>query len=226
MKRLFVFVMLIALALSACAPKAAATESGPLLIVTDGATQKTYSVDAMKALGAVQVTAKDVTYVGVKLSDLIKDAGFDPASLAAVKATASDGFSANYEAAQFNAEDTLVAYATSTGALTAEEGTFRMVLPAGGRQVQCAHADHPHGHQVMLTTGHPLQTAALKPRIGSLGHLTVFAWALGMALLPARERGIPIRAPGAGSAGCALSLCPAATLQAALAARIGRSLPY
>ncbi len=43
----------------------------------------------------------------------------------------------------------------------------------------------------MVTTGHPLPRAALKPRIGSLGHFIVFAWALGMALLPARERGIP-----------------------------------
>ncbi len=132
MKRLFVFVMLFALALSACAPQAAPAQAGPVLTVTDGTTQKTYSAEAMQALGAVQVTAKDVTYVGVKLSDLIKDAGFDPASLAAVKATASDGFSANYEAAQFNAEDTIVAYATSAGALTEEDGTFRMVLPAEG----------------------------------------------------------------------------------------------
>lgn len=44
----------------------------------------------------------------------------------------------------------------------------------------------------MISTGHPTSRAFQRPLIGSLGHLTVFAWALGMALLPAGERGIPV----------------------------------
>ena len=44
----------------------------------------------------------------------------------------------------------------------------------------------------MLSTGHPISPAAHKPLIGSLGHFVLFAWALGMALLPAQERGIPV----------------------------------
>ena len=43
----------------------------------------------------------------------------------------------------------------------------------------------------MLSTGHPISPAAHKPLIGSPGHFVLFAWALGMALLPAQERGIP-----------------------------------
>jgi hypothetical protein len=46
-----------------------------------------------------------------------------------VKATAVDGFSANYEPALFNKEDTLVAYARADGPLAEDEGPFRMVLP-------------------------------------------------------------------------------------------------
>jgi len=43
----------------------------------------------------------------------------------------------------------------------------------------------------MLSAGHSLVQAARKPLIGSLGHLVVFVWALGMALVPSGVRGIP-----------------------------------
>jgi len=43
----------------------------------------------------------------------------------------------------------------------------------------------------MISTGHPLPQAVNKPSIGSLGHLVVFAWVLGMALLPSGMNGIP-----------------------------------
>lgn len=132
MNRLFWMVLLFTLVLSACAPQAAPAEAAPVLTVTDGTNQKTFTVEDIKAMGTVEVAAKDVNYVGVRLSDLLTAAGFDPTSMAAVKATAADGFSANYEPAQANAGDTLVAIATSTGSLTAEDGDFRMVLPNEG----------------------------------------------------------------------------------------------
>ncbi len=66
------------------------------------------------------------------LKSLLQDAGFDPAKLSAVKAVASDGFTANYDVSQFNADTTLVAYARADGPLTSDEGTFRMVLPDQG----------------------------------------------------------------------------------------------
>jgi energy-coupling factor transporter transmembrane protein EcfT len=44
----------------------------------------------------------------------------------------------------------------------------------------------------MSSLSHPsFHAAQAKPLTGSLGHLAIFAWALGMALLPAGGRGIP-----------------------------------
>jgi hypothetical protein len=127
---LFVFLAIV-LVLAACAPKTPAP-SGSTLKVTDGTIVKTYTVDDLKALGAVQASDKGVAYVGVQLKVLLQDAGIDPAKLSAVKAVASDGFSANYDPTQFLADNTLVAYAQADGPLTAADGTFRMVLPDQG----------------------------------------------------------------------------------------------
>ena len=105
------------------------TEEGNVLIVTDGNSEQSYDVEDLKALGAEQATFREVTYTGVPLQLLLEDAGFDPDSLSAVKATAADGFSANYDPALVNRLDTLVAYAREDGPLAEDEGTFRMVLP-------------------------------------------------------------------------------------------------
>ncbi len=131
MKRIFFLILVVALTLSACAPKAT-TSSGSSLKVTDGTITKTYSVDDLKALGSVQAADKGVTYVGVPLKALLQDAGIDPTKISAVKAVASDGFAANYDNSQFLADNTLVAYAQAGGPLTADEGTFRMVVPDQG----------------------------------------------------------------------------------------------
>ena len=130
MKRFLLFAFALVLSLAACAPKAEAP-AGDVLKVTDGTVTKTCTVDDLKALGATQATFKGVTYVGVTLTDLLADAGIDPTSLTAVKAVASDGFSANYDASFYAAEDTIIAYATVDGAMTADDGVFRMVLPNG-----------------------------------------------------------------------------------------------
>jgi DMSO/TMAO reductase YedYZ molybdopterin-dependent catalytic subunit len=131
MKHICLTVFVLALVLTACAPKPAAS-TGASLKVTDGVTVKTYSADDLKAMGAVQATDKGVAYVGVPLKDLLQEAGIDPAALSAVKAVASDGFTVNYDPSQFLADDTLVAYARADGPLTSDEGTFRMVLPDQG----------------------------------------------------------------------------------------------
>ena len=99
------------------------------LTVSDGTNQKSYDVEALKAIGAEQATFREVVYTGVPLRLLLEDAGFDPTTLSAVKATAADGFSANYDPDLVNRPDTLVAYAQSDGPLTGEDGTLRMVLP-------------------------------------------------------------------------------------------------
>jgi hypothetical protein len=131
MKRIIFPLLALALILSACSPRQTSS-SGDILKVIDGNNEKTYSADDLKALGETQAIDKGVTYIGVPLKVLLQDAGIDPVSLSAVKAVASDGFSANYDPSQFLADDTLVAYARDDGDLSEDEGTFRMVLPDQG----------------------------------------------------------------------------------------------
>jgi len=99
------------------------------LIVTDGTLEVIYTVEDLQALPSAQAVFEDVTYVGVPLAALLEDAGFDPQSMKAVKAKATDGFSVNYDPALMLKEDTLVAYQRVDGPLVGDEGKFRMVLP-------------------------------------------------------------------------------------------------
>jgi DMSO/TMAO reductase YedYZ molybdopterin-dependent catalytic subunit len=133
MKRIMFALLVLVLAMTACAPKQATPSSpGTDLKVVAGTVEKNYTVDDLKALGAVQASDKGVAYVGVPLKVLLQDAGIDPTKLSAVKAVASDGFTTNYDSSQFLADDTLVAYARADGPLSADEGIFRMVLPDQG----------------------------------------------------------------------------------------------
>ena len=128
MKRFFIITLILSLTLMACASQPKESTS-PVLKVSDGNVEKTYTVDDLKTLGESQADFKGVTYVGVQLTVLLEDAGIDSTALTAVKAVASDGFTANYESALYSREDTLVAYATVNGPLGEEDGNFRMVLP-------------------------------------------------------------------------------------------------
>jgi DMSO/TMAO reductase YedYZ molybdopterin-dependent catalytic subunit len=120
--------LLILLILSGCTSVVNAPGTD-LLVVTDGTTARNYGREDLEMLGAEQASFRDVVYVGVPLSVLLEDAGFDPAELRAVRARAADDFSANYEPDLFLRPDTLVAYAQADGPLTAEDGHLRMVLP-------------------------------------------------------------------------------------------------
>lgn len=125
------FPVLLALILSACTPKTAAPSGGePLLIVSGGDVSVEYTAADLEALGPVEATFKDVTYLGVPLTVLLEDAGFDPQALRAVKVIALDGYTVNYEPDFFLLPDTLVAYARVDGPLADDELPFRMVLPA------------------------------------------------------------------------------------------------
>ena len=128
MKRFLLVTFILALTLTACASQSQES-AGPVLKVSDGNVEKTYTVDDLKSLGESQADFKGVTYIGVSLTVLLADAGIDAAALTAVKAVASDGFTANYESTLYSREDTLVAYATVDGPLSEEDGFFRMVLP-------------------------------------------------------------------------------------------------
>ncbi len=124
MKRFLLVTLLIALTLTACAPKAEESAAAVLKVA-----DKTYTPDDLKSLGETQADFQGITYVGVPLTVLLQDAGIDPTAVTVVKAVASDGFTANYESTLFSREDTLVAYATVDGPLGEEDGSFRMVLP-------------------------------------------------------------------------------------------------
>ena len=128
MKRILFTLLTLTVMVSACAPKTSVASVNTLK-VTVGDTQKTYTLSQLQALGNVQATVSGVTYIGVPLTALLKDAGIDPASLSAVKAVGADGFGANYDPSLFNLPDTLVAYAGVNGPLAANELPFRMVLP-------------------------------------------------------------------------------------------------
>ena len=103
--------------------------SGQTLLVTDGSAERRYSVEELEKLASAEAQFAGVTYVGVPLTLLLSDAGLDPSGAAAVKATASDGFTANYGPNLIARPDTLVAYAQTDGPLSDDDGAFRMVLP-------------------------------------------------------------------------------------------------
>jgi hypothetical protein len=128
MKSKFSILTLLAFLLVACSPTAPQGDGG-VLHVTDGTTEKTFSVADLEKLPVTEATFNEVTYVGVSLGTLLDEAGFYSGDLNAVKATATDGYSVNYDSGLFTREDVIVAYATVGGSLTEDDGTFRMVLP-------------------------------------------------------------------------------------------------
>jgi Oxidoreductase molybdopterin binding domain len=134
MKRVTILILILsAMLLSACGPSSQGNEAdsgtAPSLLVSGGETSKTYTRADLEALPATQSVFKDVTYVGVRVSDLLQDAGFTVDELKAVKAVASDGYTVNYDPGQVLAEDVIVAYARADGDLAEDDGSFRMVLP-------------------------------------------------------------------------------------------------
>lgn len=133
MKRVLMAWVALILALTACStPEEAPQQSGlpePVLTVTDGVVEQSYTRADLEVLGAVEVDNGDAVYVGVVLKTLLEDAGIDLAAIAMVEARATDGFSANYDADIFLADNTLVAYARADGPLASNEGNFRMVVP-------------------------------------------------------------------------------------------------
>ena len=128
MKPTRVLFILIAVLLAACS---SVVSDGDVtkIVVTDGTSEKAFSLSDLEKMPVTESIFNEVTYVGVTLSTLLEEAGFSPADLSAVKASASDGYSVNYDPALFTREDVIVAYATVDGDLTEDDGTFRMVLP-------------------------------------------------------------------------------------------------
>jgi hypothetical protein len=127
------FSLVLVLVLTACASQsqAVANPAAADLKVTDGDHAKTYTVADLRSLPSAEASFNNVAYKGVSLPALLKDAGYAPASLAAVKAIASDGYSVTYDSSLFQRDDVLVAYAQADGPLAEEDGVLRMVVPDG-----------------------------------------------------------------------------------------------
>ena len=107
----------------------AASAGENMLLVSGDGIQKTYTREDLEAFPLSQAMFNDITYLGVPVSVLLKDAGVDPQQVKAVKAVASDGYTINYDPSQFMAEGFMVAYAAVDGDLSAEDGVFRIVFP-------------------------------------------------------------------------------------------------
>jgi hypothetical protein len=131
MKRLIVLSLVLMVLLVGCASggETAVSTDTPVLTVGDGQTQKTYTAADLEALLQAEASFKDITYIGVTVTALLADSGFPVSGLKAVKAVASDGYSVNYDLAQIQKDDVIVAYAQADGPLTKDDGAFRMVLP-------------------------------------------------------------------------------------------------
>ena len=126
-KRAVVFILVL-IALVGCGGDSSITNDDTL-VVTDGSSEKQYTVDDLERLNPQKAVFREVAYIGVPLSSLLINAGYNLEEIMAVKAVAYDGFTANYEPELITKTDTLVAYALEDGPLTSDDGTFRMVLP-------------------------------------------------------------------------------------------------
>ena len=132
MRRVSLFLFLQALLATACADTTAEQVYPPandVLLVSGGSAQKRYTKHDLQTLNTTQASFLEVNYVGVSLAALLRDAGFDPEKIKAVKAIAVDGFSANYDPELVNKSDTVVAYDRAEGPLAEGEAPYRMVLP-------------------------------------------------------------------------------------------------
>jgi hypothetical protein len=134
MKRFTILILVLLVALfSACVSSSAGEEAvsgtAPTLLVSGGDSSKTYTRADLESLPVTQSTFNDVTYLGVSVAELLRDAGFTPDEIKAVKAIAEDGYSVNYDLSQVLAPEVIVAYAQVEGDLVEDDGAFRMVLP-------------------------------------------------------------------------------------------------
>jgi hypothetical protein len=129
MRRITIFVLLVNFLLAGCVGAPTPEEGTPTLVVTDGVARKIYTTADLQELMQVQVEDKGVTYLGVPISNLLSNAGYDPATVITVQAVASDGFSANYDQLLFQKPDAVLAYSLLDGPMSNDEGPFRMVLP-------------------------------------------------------------------------------------------------
>lgn len=128
-----VLTLMLALLLTACAPATGESADAPVvtaLLVSMGGSQQSFSLEDLQALPSGEASFNDVAYKGVMVSALLEAVGVNPDDVKALEAVAADGYSVNYDPAQVLKDNVLVAYALADGGpLSADDGSFRMVLP-------------------------------------------------------------------------------------------------
>lgn len=134
LSKILLFILVISM-LTACtssrstAPQASDSSAAPSLLVSGSGLSKSYTRNDLEDLTNSQSVFKDVTYLGVSITALLQDTGFDLSQIKAIKAVASDGYSVNYDPSQLLADGNILAYARVDGDLLEDDGSFRLVLP-------------------------------------------------------------------------------------------------
>ncbi len=137
-------ILVVALLAAACSPAGQATPTQPqeaaapgvILTIASGEEEQTFTLEQLQALPATEVESADGQFVGVRLGDLLAEAGFDLDAIATVRVMATDGFSSTYESNLFARQDAVLAYARQGGSLNANELPLRMVIPNEGGTMQ------------------------------------------------------------------------------------------
>lgn len=129
MKHILILALSVSLLLAACGKVTVPEEGVPTLTVTDGVASKFYTVADLQKLEQAQSEDKGVIYLGVAITEILHNAGYDPQTVFTVEAIASDGFTADYDQTLILKSDTVLAYTRLNGPLSDDEGSFRMVLP-------------------------------------------------------------------------------------------------
>ena len=125
MKKIMITLMVLMGLMVGCASGETETPAVEQLLVGE----KSYSVAEFEKMPVTESVFMDVTYNGVTVTALLEDAGYSLDEMSALKAVAADGYTVNYDLAQIEKGDVIVAYAQADSPLTKDDGTFRMVLP-------------------------------------------------------------------------------------------------
>ncbi len=109
---------------------------GVILTITGGETERTFTLEQLQALPVTEIESAAGAFIGVRLGDLLTEAGFNLDGIATVRVVATDGFSSTYPPELFTREDAVLAYARQGGSLNPDEAPLRMVIPDQGGSMQ------------------------------------------------------------------------------------------
>jgi len=134
MRRLIVGLFLLTVVLTACgaptgegAPPQGGQPSGELVLIV-GEHTVSYTLEALQALSAVEVEYHGRTYTGVRVRDLLEDAGADPGALSSLEALANDGYHQTLGPEAFLGDNCIVAYLRDGASLSYDEGPLRLIV--------------------------------------------------------------------------------------------------